>query len=803
MAGSDFTVSMIIRAVNEMTPVIQQASRQVEALQAQINAVNATSNRGSWFDGAISGIDRFSNKLKSAQKTMDKLVKSGTHDLITGAIMAAPIIAAVKSAAGVQDTQTQLKLTGMSDNQVNTLTSQAQTTMRNTRFNTGQVLGIDEALTKAGMDYNKIQGVGTTATYLAELETNRNGADPQTTAKQFAQMTEQLQIAMDPTKVKQLAEQVNRISTVTSSDVGTLSESSKYFNMVGTIQGLTPSDIMLTQGLAARYGLEGSMGGTNLKDFFQRLNPMLHMGTKMGAPIVNAFDQMGWLNNVKKDKKGNITSATDVFHDSKGNLVGADQIFSVLGQTYQKMGNKEQFNALMTRIFGQQGQAIASAVAQNPQYFAQMQQQMANVPNIDKSVEINKGKVSQQFTTFISTLADFGRQVGTMLLPSLTKDFAALNNELPKFQNFIDKHKGLVETLAKIWGGLAAFKIGSGIAKIAVGAPLKELFGALRTGSNIVKGGLKLGRGIYNSGVIQKGWGIAKGVGSKALNIGSMIGSNGLSILKTGASAMKSFGSSALSAAKSVGQLALGIGKSTIVMAANAVKTIAIKTAQLAVAAASKTWAAVQWLVNAAMTANPIGIVIVVIAALVAGIILMITHWKQVSAVIGEVWGWMKQFATNIGNTFSNLWHQAVDWGSNIVKGLWQGISNFAGWIGNQVSSFADKYIAGPFKSFLGIHSPSLVFAGYGMNIVQGLANGVNNNSSIAETAAKKLATRTGSAGTPFIAGNGTGRGGTGTPVQINHNYYIKATDPEGTAKEIRSTQDKYERSRYPLLPTR
>ncbi|KLU66301.1 phage-related minor tail protein [Desulfosporosinus acididurans] len=836
MAGADFTVSMVIRAVNEMAPAIQQAARQVETLQTQINTMNAASNRGSWFDGAISGLDKVSGKLKSAQDAMDKLVKSGTHDLITGAIMAAPLVGAVKAAAGVQDTQMQLKLTGMTDGQVNNLTSQAQNTMRNTRFNTGQILGIDQALTQAGMDYNKIQNVGTTATYLSELETNRNGADPQTTAKQFAQMTEQLQIAMDPAKVKQLAEQVNRIATVTNSNVGTLSDSSRYFNMVGTIQGLTPSDIMLTQGLAARYGLEGSMGGTNLKDFFQRLNPMSHMGTMMGKPIVNAFAQMGWLKGATYDKKGNVAGITgDVFHDSKGNLVGASQIFSVLGQTYQKMGNKEQFNALMTRVFGQQGQAIASAVAQNPQYFAQMQQQMAKVPTIDQSVDINKGKVSQQFTTFISTLEDFGRQVGTMLLPSLTNDFAALNKELPKFQSFIDKHKGLVETLAKIWGGLAAFKIGSGIAKIAVGAPLRELFGAGRGIAGVVKGGLKIGKGISNTGKVYsefrqlgagrltslfagledssplikriggiagKGWGgIKKGagiVGGGIKSLGTMVGSKGLSTLKTAGGAMKTFGSNALSAAKSVGQLALGIGKSTLAMAANAVKTVAVKAAQLAVAAASKTWAAVQWLVNAAMTANPIGIVIVVIAALVAGIILMITHWKQVSAVIGVVWNWMKQFASNIGNTFSNLWHQAVDWGGNIVKGLWQGITNFAGWIGGRISNFASKYIAGPFKSFLGIHSPSVVFAGYGMNIVQGLANGIDNNSSRAEAAAKRMSGRTASVGSFGSRGHGGN-----APTQIIHNYNVSSTNPKGAAREIRNTQDKYYRSALPLQPTR
>lgn len=744
--AADFTVSMILTAVNQMTPAIEQAAGQVKALQAQINTVNAatntlnaTTNKGTWFDGAINGLEKFSGKMKSAQQAMDKLVKSGTHDLITGAIMAAPLVGAVKAAAGVQDTQTQLKLAGMTDNQVNTLTGQAQSTMRNTRFNTGQILGIDEALTQAGMNYQKIQSVGTTATYLSELEANRNGADPQTTAKQFAQMTEQLQIAMDPKKVNTLADQVNRIATVTSANVGTLSDSSRYFNMVGTIQGLTPSDIMLTQGLAARYGLEGSMGGTNLKDFFERLNPMSHMGTMMGKPIVNAFAQMGWLNGVKYDSKGNVAGISgDVFHDSKGNLVGASQIFSILGQTYEKMGNKEQFNALMTRIFGQQGQSIASAVAQNPQYFAQMQQQMANVPTIDKSVEINKGKVSQQFTTFISTLADFGRQVGTMLLPSLTSDFAALNKEIPKFQSFIDKHKGLVKTLAEIWGGLAAFKIGSGVAKIAVGAPLKEIFGAAKTGANIVKGGLKVGKGIYNSGVVQKGFNVAK-------DVLPAIGSKSLSALKTAGGFLKDLGSNALSAAKSAGQFALSIGKSTVMLAANAVKTVAVKTAQLAIAAASKAWAAVQWLVNAAMSANPIVLIVAGIVALIAIIVLLVTHWKSVISWLQNAWNWFNK-VTGIGKAFGDV--------AKKIMNLWAPISGFFQGIWKDISPVIQGV-----ENFLGLGGKS----------------------------------------TPKVA---TGAGGK-TNVTINHNYSVQSTDPEGASKEIKNEQDKYYRSRYPYLATR
>jgi len=74
-----------------------------------------------------------------------------------------------------------------------------------------------------------------------------------------------------------------------------------------------------------------------------------------------------------------------------------------------------------------------------------------------------------------------------------------------------------------------------------------------------------------------------------------------------------------------------------------------------------------QWLMNAAMTANPIGIVIALIAALVAGLIWFFTKTEAGQKIIKAVadffvntWNWIKDTAisifTAIGDFFSNLW---------------------------------------------------------------------------------------------------------------------------------------------------
>lgn len=93
---------------------------------------------------------------------------------------------------------------------------------------------------------------------------------------------------------------------------------------------------------------------------------------------------------------------------------------------------------------------------------------------------------------------------------------------------------------------------------------------------------------------------------------------------------------------------------------------VAQKVATFAVAAATKAWTAIQWALNVAMDAagGPIGVAIVAIAALVAGVIYAYKHFKWFHDAVNEAWSGIKA-AT----------HAVVGW---FMTWVWPALKSFA-----------------------------------------------------------------------------------------------------------------------------
>lgn len=112
--------------------------------------------------------------------------------------------------------------------------------------------------------------------------------------------------------------------------------------------------------------------------------------------------------------------------------------------------------------------------------------------------------------------------------------------------------------------------------------------------------------------------------------------------------------------------------------------------AVLAVSVVTKAWTAAQWLLNAAMTANPIGLVIAAVVALAAAAGWVIANWDEIAAWWGEIWNrmatWTGEFWDAITGAIAGAWNSIISgitgFGASLLAGItaaWNAVLEFFG----------------------------------------------------------------------------------------------------------------------------
>ena len=116
------------------------------------------------------------------------------------------------------------------------------------------------------------------------------------------------------------------------------------------------------------------------------------------------------------------------------------------------------------------------------------------------------------------------------------------------------------------------------------------------------------------------------------------------------------------------------------------------------------------------------------------------TAWEDFSEKWNDFWALFEGFdvedllegigegvSTYVIEPLVNLFNTFTDFGSDIVEGLKNGITTALEGIGDWVSTNIVEPIVNAFCNLFGIHSPSTVFEGYGVDIIQGLLNGIDS----------------------------------------------------------------------------
>lgn len=154
------------------------------------------------------------------------------------------------------------------------------------------------------------------------------------------------------------------------------------------------------------------------------------------------------------------------------------------------------------------------------------------------------------------------------------------------------------------------------------------------------------------------------------------------------------------------------------------------------------------------MIANPIGLVIAAIGAIVVAFINLwnncedfrqfwIGLWEGIKSVFtlgvakiqaginaiknafNKLKEWVSSIWKSIKNIFSNMGTKMADVGSNIAKGLWNGLSKMKDWVINKVKDMGKSILKG-LKKVLGIASPSKEFAIVGKFSAKGYIEGID-----------------------------------------------------------------------------
>ena len=152
-----------------------------------------------------------------------------------------------------------------------------------------------------------------------------------------------------------------------------------------------------------------------------------------------------------------------------------------------------------------------------------------------------------------------------------------------------------------------------------------------------------------------------------------------------------------------------------------------------------------------AVLTGPIGLVIAAIAAVIAIGVLLYKNWDKIIAFAANLKDQLSaKFAqiketivTKISDAMAfirELPAKALQWGKDIVNGLWNGIKSLAGTLKSNVSKFISDNVPGVVKKLLGINSPSKLFEGMGVNVVEGFSKGIEGTTKNLRNAASSMA---------------------------------------------------------------
>lgn len=476
---------------------------------------------------------------------------------------------------------------------------------------------------------------------------------------------------------------VSKSANIANMDVQTMFDTFKFAVPFAKSLGVSMEDLGAMTGVMADAGIKGSMAGTALRNAF----------TNLAAPSDKAATAL---------KKLRVETT-----DADKNLLPMPAIIKQLNKSLGGLGNAEKI-AYLTDIFGDRAATGMLAVldaSESGKLKEKMEMVKDSVGYAEDAAKIMRQGLKGSFKKLTSAVEGVALSFVTEdLSQGITGQIDKITAKITGFAEWLRAHPRIVTfglefaknfAMAKIaiFGSMYAF---AQIRGVFLG--VKSVVLGTRAAFLLMKGGVDLATlASLRHTKVFKAFSAARRAFRWGKHIKDMA-AHTLSVWRdtiatkahTAATWLGSAASAAWAKTQKAANALLGAGK--WVWATG--KMLAYKAVQLAIVGATKAWTAAQWVWNAAMNANPIGLVVTGIAALVGAGYYLYRNWDDIKEWWGGLWVKIKKKAAGVIDWFKALPDKIPGW----IADMGKAIGNFGatlkekffGWIGKIPDDFVD-----------------------------------------------------------------------------------------------------------------
>lgn len=521
-----------------------------------------------------------------------------------------------------------------------------------------------------------------------------------------------------------------------------ISQSVKQFKTTGSgmaqaIENLgasaTNAKVPLEEQLSILGMLQGTMSGSEAGTKYNAfLRSAAKGGKELGLKFTDANNQLLSMPEILDKLRGKFGDTMDAAEKMQlQKAFGDTEAVSLVDLMYNKVGDLQ---GNIVNMYSSLGQGT------------KVTKEMASAMNKTEP---------ERFEVLKQRIHNVAETIGNGLLPTINQFLSKGDQTLTKVSGWISKNQDLVRVIMLVVltiggflavGGTTIAVVGSvGLIFTKTAGMIKGFVGAIKGIPSILET-IQI-KGLYAGDSIKGAFSTIGSLGSKAAGG-----------IKTAASAVADFAKQAAAgAANGLKNFATGIGdvvkggarltsslaksaagfiKMGAQAAASAIQLTIQKGASLASAAAEKIQAAAQWLVNAAMNANPIGIVIALILALVAAFAVLWNKCKPFRDF------WISTF-TAIGDGFKSFINMIISGLNMLISGLDSFKLTMPSWmpiVGGKTLGFSIPQIPKLAKGGVVNEATSFVAGEHGREAVMPLENNTGWIDNLAKSLSHKTA---------------------------------------------------------------